>query len=57
LFVFFTLKVLGDFVANNFWFPDELGFPPKKWRTSPPHSTGGQVCYAPTSLSGLGIND
>jgi len=57
LFVFFTLKVLGDFVANNFWFPDELGFPPKKWRTSPPHSTGGQVCYAPTGLSGLGIND
>jgi len=29
-----------------FWFPDESGFPP--------HSTGGQVRYSPTGLSGLG---
>jgi len=29
-----------------FWFPDKSGFPPQ--------STGGQVRYSPTDLSGLG---
>ena len=35
--------------AKYFWFPNKSGFPP--------HSTGGQVCYAPTCLPWLGIQN